>query len=33
MNDAELGKAKVIREKLVLVPLCPPNIPHGILWG
>jgi hypothetical protein len=26
------GKAKELREEPVPVPLCPPQIPHGLMW-
>jgi hypothetical protein len=27
------GKTKELGEKSVPVPLCPPQIPHGLLWA
>ena len=27
------GKTEVLGEKLVPVPLCPPQIPHGLTWN
>jgi hypothetical protein len=29
-NEIERGKPKYAREKPVPVPLCPPQIPHGL---
>jgi hypothetical protein len=29
-NDIDRGKPKIIGEKPVPVPLCPPQIPHGL---
>ena len=26
------GETKVLGEKLALVPICPHNIPHGLVW-
>jgi hypothetical protein len=27
-----IGKTRELREKPVPVPLCPPQIPHGLIW-
>jgi hypothetical protein len=27
------GKTEVLGEKLIPVPLCPPQIQHGIVWN
>jgi len=27
-----IGETKVLGEKPALVPICPPNIPHGFAW-
>jgi hypothetical protein len=32
-NDIDGGKNKVLREKPVPLPLCPPQIPHGLTQG
>lgn len=32
-NDTDKGKPETLEEKLVPVPLCPPQIRHGLVWG
>jgi hypothetical protein len=27
------GENRILGEKLVQVPLCPPKVPHGLTWG
>jgi hypothetical protein len=30
-NDID-GKTKELGEKPIIVPLCPPQVPHGLPW-
>jgi hypothetical protein len=32
-NDTDREKNEVLGEKLVSMPLCPPQIPFGLAWG
>jgi hypothetical protein len=32
MGEIYMGKTKVLGEKSVSMPLCQPQIPHGLTW-